>query len=284
MQLALLAAIGATTGLALATLAHFTRDRIARNAQAWIQQHLDALVPPHLHDNDLLNDTIAVRAPDSLGTSRPVTIYRARLAGRPTAAVIRSVAPDGYRGPIELLVAIAPDGTLIGVRVLHHDETPGLGDFFEKRDPRWLDRFRGLSLSNPPQQRWSVKRDGGDFDAFTGATITPRAIVTAVRRTLEYYQRDRERILAAAPADHANPVDHANNWLSVPVPASERPPPEHSPSDPSTSAPPRRQHPYAAPGASAGGTATATRKRNCQPATVHPEAYSPECTAMSVRP
>ena len=97
------------------------------------------------------------------------------------------------------MVVIAPDGKLIGVRVIRHNETPGLGDAFENRDADWLKRFRGLSLTSPPQQRWTVRRDGGDFDAFTGATITPRAIVKAVRRTLEFYRGNQELLFKEHP-------------------------------------------------------------------------------------
>ena len=178
-----------------------SRERITANEQAWIRQRLDALVAPATHDNDLLKDSIAVTAPDLLGSAQPVRIYRARRAGAPVAAVIRPIAPDGYRGPIELLVAIAPDSRLLGVQVIRHNETPGLGDAFESRDVHWLDRFRGRSLTDPPTQRWTVRRDGGDFDAFTGATITPRAIVKAVRNALEYYQRNSQRIFAQPAAE-----------------------------------------------------------------------------------
>ena len=178
----------------IAVVAGITRERIAHNEQAWITQRLDALVPPAMHDNDLLADAIAVTSPDLLGSAQPVRIYRARRGGAPVAAVIRAIAPDGYRGPIELLVAIGRDGRLIGVQVIRHNETPGLGDAFESRDVHWLDRFRGRSLTDPPTQRWTVRRDGGDFDAFTGATITPRAIIKAVRNALDYYQRNSQRI------------------------------------------------------------------------------------------
>lgn len=178
----------------LVTIANQTRERIERNEQAWLGQHLDALVPPQTYDNDLLSDSISVTAPELLGTSQPVKVYRARRGGAPLAAVIRSIAPQGYRGPIELLVAIGYDGRLIGVQVIRHNETPGLGDAFQTRDIDWLKQFPGRSLSNPAPQRWTVRRDGGDFDAFTGATITPRAIVKAVRDTLEYYARNRDRI------------------------------------------------------------------------------------------
>lgn len=197
-----LALIGCAIVLAaiLALVATRTREQIDRNAQAWIQQRLATLVPDQMHDNDLLTDRIQVTAPDILGIATPVTIYRARLRTRPVAAIFRTVAPDGYQGPIEMLVAIHYDGTLIGVQIIRHQETPGLGDAFEHQDAGWLARFSGLSLLHPPQQRWSVRSDGGDFDAFTGATITPRAIVRATRRALEYYQSERERIFSTQAA------------------------------------------------------------------------------------
>lgn len=196
---AMLALIAALLTIGLVTFANLTRDRIARNQQVWIKQHLDALVPPETYDNDPLIDTTRVTAPDLLGTAAPVTAYRMRKAGLPVAVAIRSIAPDGYRGPLELLVAIAPGGKLLGVQVIRHDETPGLGDAFENRDAGWLEKFRGLSLTKPPQQRWTVRPDGGDFDAFTGATITPRAIVKAVRRTLEFYQGNEDRLYQDGP-------------------------------------------------------------------------------------
>jgi len=198
MPTATLAIIAAVLTVGLVVIANVTRDRIARNQQAWIKQHLDTLVPPDSYDNDPLTDTLQVGSPDLLGSASPVTAYRMRKAGAPVAVAIRSVAPDGYRGPLELLVVIAPKGTLIGARVIRHNETPGLGDAFENRDKDWLTRFRGLSLTNPQQQRWTVRRDGGDFDAFTGATITPRAIVKAVRRTLEFYRGNEELLYKEA--------------------------------------------------------------------------------------
>lgn len=191
---ATLAIIAALFTVGLVVIANVTRDRIARSQQAWIKEHLDALVSPQSYDNDPLADTTEVTAPDLLGTATPVKAYRMRKAGRPVAVAIRSIAPDGYRGPLELLVAIGSGGQLLGVQVIRHDETPGLGDAFENRDADWLEEFRGLSLTNPPQQRWTVRRDGGDFDAFTGATITPRAIVKAVRRTLEFYRGNEDRL------------------------------------------------------------------------------------------
>ncbi len=190
-------AVAAILAALLSLVAYQTHDRISRNQQAWIQQRIDALVSPQSYDNDPLTDRIEVTSPDILGTTDTVTIYRARAAGRPIAAILRTVAPDGYQGPIELLVAVAFDGALIGVQVIRHRETQGLGDQFENQRADWLADFRGRSLANPPQQRWSVRNDGGDFDAFTGATITPRAIVRATRRALEYYGSQRDRLFAA---------------------------------------------------------------------------------------
>jgi electron transport complex protein RnfG len=190
---ALVAALALLTAV-LIWLADATRERIAANQQSGVTAGLNALLAPDTYDNEPLTDTIQFVAPDFLGTNRPVMIYRARKEGKPVAAVVRAIAPDGYRGPIELLVAIAYDGTLIGVQVLRHNETPGLGDAFETREKDWLDAFKGLSLTNPPQQRWTVRRDGGDFDAFTGATITPRAIVKSVRRSLEFFKANRDSL------------------------------------------------------------------------------------------
>jgi Na+-translocating ferredoxin:NAD+ oxidoreductase subunit G len=183
--------------IALSVIDRTTQTRVQRNAQEWLIQRLDILVPPASRDNDVLTDKAIAIAPDLLGINRPVAIYRARKAGQPVAAILHTIAPDGYRGPIELLVAVDANGTLIGVQVVRHRETPGLGDAFENRRRDWLPKFRGRSLEDPPQQRWAVRNDGGDFDAFTGATITPRAIVKAVRRSLEFYRAKRETIFKA---------------------------------------------------------------------------------------
>lgn len=195
-----LALVGGVLALALYALAQLTHDRAVRNEQSWIRQPLEALLDATTYDNDVLADRISVTAPDLLGSEVPATVFRARRGGAPVAAVIHTVAPDGYRGPIELLVAVDVEGTLLGVQVVRHNETPGLGDAFETREQDWLAAFRGLSLNQPPQARWTVRKDGGYFDAFTGATITPRAIVKGVRRTLEFYRAYRERLFEQAPA------------------------------------------------------------------------------------
>ncbi len=183
----------------LGTLAGLNRDRIKRNEQAWLGDRLTMVLPHGTFDNDPLVDRIFVTAPDRLGTSQPVPVYRARLQGRPTAAVILSVAPDGYRGPLQLLVSISYAGTVLGVQVIAHSETHGLGDQYTATDSTWLSAFTGRSLpAGESFAPWSVRKDGGDFDQYTGATVTPRAIVKAVQRTLEYYDANRNALYAPA--------------------------------------------------------------------------------------
>lgn len=180
-------ALFSVIGTGLVALVHaITQDRIAENQRQTLLHTLQILVPAESYDNDLLADTIEVSGPE-LGSARTVSIYRARKAGQPVAAVLTTTAPDGYNGDIRVLVAIQADGTLAGVRVLAHKETPGLGDPIEESKSDWILRFTGLSLVNPPHEHWKVKRDGGAFDQFTGATITPRAVVRTVRNALEYF-------------------------------------------------------------------------------------------------
>lgn len=184
--------------IAGALLVAFTFDRteqpIAEARRAALLRALHELVPPELHDNDLFNDVIEVRDANKLGTRAPVAVYRARRAGKPVAAVLAPVAPDGYTGSIHLLVAIDSHGKLLGVRVTQHRETPGLGDAIEAERSDWILGFTGRSLGDPAAAQWKVKRDGGVFDQLTGATITPRAVVKAVRGCLEYYAAHREKL------------------------------------------------------------------------------------------
>lgn len=195
---AALAGLALVAALACIALAQLLNDRIQRNQLAWIETPLLALLPAGF-DNDPLTDQLSLRAEQVMGTAQPVIAYRARRGEEHHAIALRVIAPDGYRGPIELLVGITPAGELLGVKVLSHEETPGLGDAFENRSAGWLEDFAGRSLESPPQARWRMRRDGGDFDAFTGATITPRAIVTTVRRTLELYRSNQSLLWVAAP-------------------------------------------------------------------------------------
>jgi len=171
-----------------------TRARIAENERQTIVDNLHALIKPNEHDNDLYTDVIQVTNEARLGTKQEVNVYRARLKNEPVAVIINSVAPDGYSGNIYLLVAIRYDGTLAGVRAVKHQETPGLGDGIDIDRSNWILGFDGKSLHNPPQAKWHVKRDGGAFDQMTGATITPRAVVKAVKNTLLYYSANKDML------------------------------------------------------------------------------------------
>ncbi len=188
--LSLFAIVG--TGLVAFTY-EMTKDQIAENERLALLNSLQALVPAETVNNDMPNDTIIVDDKKTFGT-HVTTIYRGRKDGDPVAAVFTSIAPDGYSGKIKLLVAVRVDGTLGGVRVIAHKETPGLGDKIEIEKDDWIFDFDNKSLGNPTIDKWAVKKDGGIFDEFTGATITPRAIVNSVKRTLIYASEHKEAI------------------------------------------------------------------------------------------
>jgi Na+-translocating ferredoxin:NAD+ oxidoreductase subunit G len=206
---ALILASFAIFGTGLVAVTHIgTRDRIAAAQQAALEANLNALVPANRYDNRVTEDRLDVVAPEWLGTDQPVPFYRARQAGQAVALFATPVAPDGYSGSIHLLIGVYADGTLAGVRVLAHRETPGLGDVIEERRSPWILAFAGKSLANPPPERWKVKKDGGVFDQFTGATVTPRAVVGAVRRFLEYVQIHHERLFAPPVASARESGQH----------------------------------------------------------------------------
>ncbi|GAB6043301.1 electron transport complex subunit RsxG [Endothiovibrio diazotrophicus] len=190
---ALLLWLFAVIGTALVSFTfESTRERIAENERQALLRSLNALIPTSDYDNDVYQDAIEVTDRERLGTTRPITVYRARQAGKPVAVAILSQAPDGYSGTIRLLVAVRYDGTLGGVRVLAHRETPGLGDAIEVERTDWIRAFTNRSLDNPEEGKWKVRKDGGVFDQFTGATITPRAVVKAVYNTLVYFREHRD--------------------------------------------------------------------------------------------
>ncbi len=185
-----------------------TEERIAENEKAALLRTLNALIPHDEYDNDLTTDRIDVVSRRWLGTGRPVPVFRARRGGRPVAAILTAVAPDGYGGAIRLLVAVRYRGTLYGVRVLQHRETPGLGDAIEADRSGWIHQFDGRSLDDPDELGWNVVKDGGVFDQFTGATISPRAVVKAVHRALIFYDRNRDRLFAVPSDSDSEVTEH----------------------------------------------------------------------------
>jgi electron transport complex protein RnfG len=194
----------AVGGVGLVAITHqLTAERIAANEREALLSKLVAIVPSDRMDNDPLQDRIEVKDPDLLG-SNSTAIYRVRSKGEPIGVIVASIAPEGYGGPIKLLVAVLKDGKLGGVRVLKHAETPGLGDRVDEAKSDWILGFAGKSLGDPPLDKWKVKRDGGAFDQFTGATITPRAVVKAVKNALLYVQKHGQSLydqpsIATAP-------------------------------------------------------------------------------------
>lgn len=194
---ALLLAAFAAVGVAVVSYTfERTAPQIRENERQVLISTLNEVLPANEYDNALIDNAIRVSDAELLGTEQPVTVYRAYRNGEPVAALFTSVAPDGYSGEIRLLVGVYADGRVSGVRVLSHKETPGLGDPIEVRRSDWITRFDERALGNPPLERWKVRRDGGAFDQFTGATITPRAVVKAVRNTLIYFERHREELFA----------------------------------------------------------------------------------------
>jgi len=181
----------------------FTHDRtepvITRSQQAEKLALINQVLPASSYDNDLLASRQDLPPDDLLGTRQPSALWIARRGGQVTAVVLEAVAPDGYAGDIALLIGIDIDGKVIGVRVTAHHETPGLGDYIDRAKSAWIDQFSGKSLTDPESKRWKVAKDGGTFDARAGATITPRAVVKAVKSALDYFARHRAAF-AAPPA------------------------------------------------------------------------------------
>ncbi|HEX7454809.1 MAG TPA: electron transport complex subunit RsxG [Gallionella sp.] len=173
-----------------------THDRIAQSEEAEKLKLISQIVPQDLLDNDIIKDTLDIKPDALLGNEGITTAYRARLQNKPSVLVLEAVAPDGYSGKIALLVAIRDNGEVAGVRVVAHKETPGLGDYIEVTRSNWIKGFDGTSLEKYKNADWKVKKDGGQFDYMAGATITPRAVVKAVHKTLQYFAQHHDALFA----------------------------------------------------------------------------------------
>jgi electron transport complex protein RnfG len=181
--------------LALAWAYDLTRERIAESQEQTKMELIASALPRGSFDNNLVKDALPLPPHRLLGLKQPGKAYPARLRGRIVAVVLEAIAPDGYSGNIALLVAVKPGGEIAGVRVAGHRETPGLGDYIDIHKSDWIEIFNGRSLADPPAAGWRVSKDGGEFDARTGATVTPRAVVKAVHNALAYFQANRARLL-----------------------------------------------------------------------------------------
>lgn len=171
-----------------------TKDEIALRMEEDLQASLHQVVPPTLYDNQILKDTVTIAGKDVSGKPNSTIYYRARKHGKIVAFAFPEVA-YGYSGEIDLIMGVDANGTLLGVRVVAHAETPGLGDKIEAGKSNWIFGFKGHSLTNPGKDKWLVKKDGGVFDQFTGATITPRGVVAGIKYGLEVFAAHRTELL-----------------------------------------------------------------------------------------
>lgn len=188
------------TGGTIAITQALTADRIEEQVARAEARALYEIIPESRHDNDMLADTLQLQADSRFNFPHPFTAWVARMQGTPVGIIVPVVAPDGYSGDVHILVGLTPDGDVLGVRVTSHKETPGLGDKVEMKKSDWVLDFNGRSLDNPGLEGWTVAKNGGVFDQFTGATITPRAVTGAVRNTLLYFREHRPDIDAALQA------------------------------------------------------------------------------------
>lgn len=166
------------------------------------------IMPEHMHDNDLLKDTIPLPPDPLLGTTQTTLANIARIQNQPSAVILEAIAHDGYSGDIKLLLAIDAKGTISGVRVISHKETPGLGDYIDIARNNWIKLFDSQSLNSYTESDWRVKKDGGKFDYMVGATITPRAVVGAVHKALIYVNQHKDTLfLAQHQQDSVAPLE-----------------------------------------------------------------------------
>lgn len=168
----------------------FTADTIKLRAVEDLQASLTQVIPASIHDNSPVADAITLASP----TGKDLTVYRAIKGGKVTGVAFES-SGNGYAGEIRVIMGVDADGRIMGVRVVKHAETPGLGDKIEVAKNDWITRFNGLFLGDPPEEQWKVKKDGGRFDQFSGATITPRAVVNAIRDGLKYFAAHKSQML-----------------------------------------------------------------------------------------
>ncbi|WP_444926676.1 electron transport complex subunit RsxG [Microbulbifer sp. TRSA002] len=209
---AVLTLIALVTAGTLAVTQITTKEPIERAIREASAKALLEIIPLERHSNDMLVDTYPIPKPywNQLGLQQGGDINLAREEdGKVSAVIVPAVTPDGYSGPIKILVGVNRDGTIAGVRVTSHTETPGLGDKVELKKSNWVLQFDGLSLKNPPSADWKVQKDGGVFDEFTGATITPRAVVNEVHQVLEFVAQHHEQIFNAPMSKRAVEIENS---------------------------------------------------------------------------
>jgi len=200
------------TGLTLAVIAAIctalvaltfqaTRERIAANEKALLEQSLQPALAGTFYDSGVSESRLVLQPPHGLPGNDPAVIYRVFAEGKPVAALFAVTARDGFSGPIRILVGIGVDGMVTGVRILQHRETPGLGDKIESARSDWVFQFDGRSMGDPVATGWAIEIDGGEFDQLTGASVTPRAIIKAIRDTLIYFESHQDAIFLSKSSE-----------------------------------------------------------------------------------
>ncbi len=197
-----LAAIAAVCTTLVAATYQLTEDRIAANEKALLEQSLQPALTGIFYDSGVSESRLVLQPPHELPGNDPAFIYRVFAEGEPVAALFVVTARDGFAGPIRILLGVEVSGLITGVRILQHRETPGLGDKIASARSDWVYQFDGRSMGNPQIAGWALKGDGGEFDQLTGASITPRAVIKAIRGTLIYFDAHRDEIFQA-PATEA---------------------------------------------------------------------------------
>ncbi len=198
---AILAALAAACTLLVAITHGVTAPRIAANEQAYLEERLEPVLEGVAYDGKPSESIMIIQPPHDLPGDDPVPVYRVFADGRPMAAVFAVKARGGFSGPVRVLIGIDADGAVTGVRILDHRETPGLGDLIEAGKSDWVLQFNGRSLTDPPVPAWAIKRDGGQFDQFTGASITPRAVIRGIRETLVFFDANSDFVFARVQED-----------------------------------------------------------------------------------
>ncbi|MDR2166092.1 MAG: electron transport complex subunit RsxG [Zoogloeaceae bacterium] len=177
----------------------WTRPRIEASLAAEKMKFIDEVLPSERYDNALLADTLTLSPTPELGQKTASVVYRARLRGEPAALVLEAIAPDGYAGNIRLVMGVTTAGEITGVRVVEHQETPGLGDYIDPKKDRnkaspWIAQFTGIVAPGVPDAEWKVKKEKGRFDQRAGATVSPRAVIEAVRKAARFAEKAGPRL------------------------------------------------------------------------------------------
>ena len=183
------------TGL-IAIVNGLTQPMIAQQQQKALLKTLNQLIPENLYDNDIVATCFTVTDQELLGSVEPRQVFIARKEQNDVAVMIETNTMRGYSGEIKMVVGIFENATIAGVRVISHTETPGLGDKIQINKSDWIESFANKSYQESQQSRWEVKKNGGDFDAFTGATITPRAVIFAVKDALIYFEKNKDQLFS----------------------------------------------------------------------------------------